>query len=382
MTREDGWRALPATMFLVSFAWGLVYVALPFHIEDVSTADPAATLAWTGWILGITSLVTVASTPLWSRFAAGRDPRRACAAVQVVQGLGFLATALADSLGELFLARLGLGIAGSTSTFAFILASRIPDPGRMRRLVAAVQSAITVASLVSPLVGASVAARLGFPVTSVLGGVLLLGSGVLVRWGVPEPPPAPAVPVVGRALPVRDVLITAAIVLTISIHESFLAAVLPRVLPDLGVGSSLEAGGVLLFASGVAAALGGLAAPRLLELWPERRLLPVLLVGSAAGLLGLGLPRSIGLYTVVRFAQALCVAPIFPLLVARVAQLGSGQAISLVNAARIGANFLGPVVATSVLAWSSPGVLYVVLALGGLSCVPLARAPLTPRRAA
>jgi MFS family permease len=376
VTREDGWRALPATMFLVSFAWGLVYVALPFHIEDVSTVDPAATLAWTGWILGITSLVTVASTPLWSRFAAGRDPRRACAAVQVVQGLGFLATALADSLGELFLARLGLGIAGSTSTFAFILASRIPDPGRMRRLVAAVQSAITVASLVSPLVGASVAARVGFPVTSVLGGVLLLGSGVLVRWGVPEPPPAPAVPVAGRAFPVRDVLIAAAIVLTISIHESFLAAVLPRILPDLGVGSSLEAGGVLLFAS------GGLAAPRLLELTSERRLLPALLVGSAAGLLGLGLPRSIGLYTVVRFAQALCVAPIFPLLVARIAQLGSGQAISLVNAARIGANFLGPVVATSILAWSSPGVLYVALALGGLGCVPLARAPLTPRRRA
>ena len=96
----------------------------------------------------------------------------------------------------------------------------------------------------------------------------------------------------------------------------------------------------------------------------------------------LGLPRSIGLYTALRFAQALCVAPIFPVVVARIAQLGSGQAIGLVNAARIGANFLGPVVATAILAWSSPGVLYVALALGGLACVPLARAPLSPRRPA
>lgn len=37
----------------------MTFVSLPFHIQRISTTDPAATLRWTGWILGITSLVTV-----------------------------------------------------------------------------------------------------------------------------------------------------------------------------------------------------------------------------------------------------------------------------------------------------------------------------------
>ena len=46
-----------------SFAWSFVFVSLPFHIQRISTTDPAATLRWTGWILGITSLVSgVAAT--------------------------------------------------------------------------------------------------------------------------------------------------------------------------------------------------------------------------------------------------------------------------------------------------------------------------------
>ena len=69
-------RVVPAVMFLVSFAWTFVYVGLPFHIHDVTTRDAAGTLAWTGWILGITSLATVVSTPLWARLARD-NPREA-----------------------------------------------------------------------------------------------------------------------------------------------------------------------------------------------------------------------------------------------------------------------------------------------------------------
>src|SRR5581483_11786482 len=69
---------LTLTMFLTSFAWALVYVVLPFRIEELSTVGPAATLAWTGWILGITSLGAVVSGPLWSRYADRGDPKAAC----------------------------------------------------------------------------------------------------------------------------------------------------------------------------------------------------------------------------------------------------------------------------------------------------------------
>jgi DHA1 family multidrug resistance protein-like MFS transporter len=363
---------LTATMFLTSFAWALVYVALPFHIEGITTVGSAATLAWTGWILGITSLGAVVSGPVWSRFADRRDPKAACVSVYSLQSIGFLATGLARSLPELFLTRLALGAVGSASTFAFLLAGRTPDPAVMRRRLAAVQSAIMVGQVLGPLPGALAAARLGFRLTFFLGGLILATCGALLQWGM-APPSAPAAPAAERRhLPVRRVVTASALVLLASSQETFLAAVLPRILPGLGVApaGTLEAAGLLLFASGAAAAVGGLAAPYLAEQISERRALAWLLGSSSIGLVLLTTTGSLWSFTLVRVLQSLCMAPFFPLVVARVARHG-GDAIGIVNAARIGSGFLGPLVATTLLAAGPPALLYAVL--GGIGLVAALR---------
>jgi hypothetical protein len=71
------------------------------------------------------------------------------------------------------------------------------------------------------------------------------------------------------------------------------------------------------------------------------------------------------------FLQVFCIAPVFPIVVARIALHAGGQAIGFINSARIGAGFLGPVLATSLLAWMPGPLLYVVLALLGIACLPL-----------
>ena len=366
---------LPAVMFLVSFAWSLVYVALPFHIEHISPVGPAATLAWTGWILGVTSLASVVSTPVWSRYAARGDPKAACVWVQALHGLGFLATGLAGSLLELFLARLALGVIGSASTFAFILAGRTRDPVELRRRLGAVQSAMMVGQVIGPLPGAVVAARLGFRPTFFLGGLILAGCAGLMQWGMPRPAEPAGVTAAARRLPMRYFGVAATLVLVASTQESFLGAVLPRVLPGLGVTPehTVEVGGMLLFVSGVAAALGGLAAPYLAEQVSERRLLPMLLAGSSVVLVSFGAVGSLWGFTVLRVLQSLAIAPLFPLVVARVARLGGGDAIGIVNAARVGAYFVAAVFATSILTWAPPAVLYLLLGVAGLASVLLLR---------
>lgn len=55
-----------------------------------------------------------------------------------------------------------------------------------------------------------------------------------------------------------------------------------------------------------------------------------------------------------------------------VASHGGGEAIGIVNSARIGGAFLGPVLATTLLTWVWPAMLYLVLAVVGLGCVPFA----------
>jgi len=362
-------------MFFGSFAWSFVFVSLPFHIQRVSTLDSGATLRWTGWILGITSLVTVATAPVWGRYAARGDPKACYVAVEALQGLGFFVMALARTLPELFFARLLLGAMGAASTLGFIMAGRAGDGGEVRRRVATLQSAMTVGQVIGPLFGAIAAAWLGIRGSFVLGGTILLGCAALVHWAVPRPPEAEQASTAGRRVRVPEVAAVTLIVLGGSIQVFFFTAILPHVLPGLGVdtGRTLEVGGVLIFVSGVAAALGALAVPRLGELFPERRLIGMLLVASSVSVAALAVAGSVWPYGGLRFLQMLSIAPVFPLVVARIVQHAGGSAIGVINSARIGAGFVGPVVATTLLAWTSPAVLYCLLAAIGLACVPLVR---------
>src|SRR5260370_34221973 len=109
---------LPASMLIGTFAWSFIYVSLPFHIQKMSTLDPAATLRWTGWILGVSPLITVITAPISGRLGVHIDPKRVFIPVQAFQGLGFLGMALARPLPEMLVARMLLGLMVALSCFA------------------------------------------------------------------------------------------------------------------------------------------------------------------------------------------------------------------------------------------------------------------------
>jgi MFS family permease len=134
----------------------------------------------------------------------------------------------------------------------------------------------------------------------------------------------------------------------------------------------LEVGGLIIFVSGAAAALGSLLAARLGEVFPRRQLLAGLLIGSSACVAALGLTTSVVVYGALRFLQVLFIAPVFPISVAGIAHRAGGQTIGAINSARIGAAFIGPVLATTVLALAPAWALYLVLAAVGLAAVPVA----------
>ena len=373
--RVSGLHLLPVTMFFGSFAWSFVFVSLPFHIQRVSTFDATATLRWTGWIVGITSLVTVLTAPVWGRYAARGNPKACYVAVEALQGVGFFVMALARTLPELFFARLILGAMGAASTLGFIMVGRGAEGAQVRRRVAALQSSMTVGQVVGPLFGAIAAARLGIRGSFVLGGTILIACAALVHWVVPRPPDAQQADGASRPVRAREVAAVTLVVLGGSIQVFYFTSILPHVLPGLGVEAerTLEVGGVLIFISGVAAALGALAVPRLGELFPERRLIGGLLIASSISVAALAAVGSVWPFGSLRFVQVLSIAPVFPLVVSRVVQHAGGSAIGVINAARIGAGFIGPVAATSLLAWTSPAVVYCLLASIGLACVPLVR---------
>lgn len=362
---------LPASMLIGTFAWSFVYVSLPFHIQKMSTLDPAATLRWTGWILGISPLITVVTAPVSGRLGEHLDPKRGFIGVQVLQGVGFLGMAAARSLPEMLAARLLLGLMGAVSTFAFIMVGR--SGGDVRRQVSHIQSGMTLGQVLGPAAGALVAARVGFRLSFVMAAGMLWACSALVSWGVPSGTRPGAAASTERKTSLRELVTVSLVVLAGSTQVFFLTAILPQILPPLGVplGSTLEVGGVLIFATGVAASLGSMAAPRLADLLGDRRAVLWFLLGSSLFLAMLAAAGGVWSFGVLRFLQVLCIAPVFPLSVAAIAQRASGEAIGFVNSARIGAAFIGPVLATTLLSSLPPAAVYLVLAGLGLSVVPL-----------
>jgi DHA1 family multidrug resistance protein-like MFS transporter len=358
-------------MLIGTFAWSFIYVSLPFHIQKMSTLDPAATLRWTGWILGISPLITVITAPISGRVGEHIDPKRGFIAVQAFQGLGFLGMALARTLPEMLVARMLLGLMGAVSTFAFIMVGR--SGGDVRRQVSHIQSGMTLGQVLGPAAGAVVAARVGFRLSFILGAVMLWACSALVSWGVPPGKARDAQASHGRTISLRELVTVSLVVLAGSTQIFFLTAILPQILPPLGVPveSTLEIGGFLIFATGVAASLGSMAAPRLADLMGDRRAVLWFLVGSSLFLAALAVTGNVWSFGVLRFLQVLCIAPVFPLSVAAIAQRASGEAIGFVNSARIGAAFIGPVLATTLLSSMAPAAVYLVLAGLGLSVVPL-----------
>src|SRR5215470_13258466 len=362
---------LPFSMFVGSFAWSFVFVSLPFYIEKMSTVDAAATLRWTGWILGVSSLVTVVTAPFSARLFGERHPKRSFVWTQLLQGSGFFLMALARTLPELFFSRMLLGFMGAVSTFAFIMAGR---SGRdVRRGVASIQSGMTLGQVLGPAVGAFAAARIGFRGSFVVAGFMLWACAAMVAWGTPYHPMARAEHERPPTASVREVATVCLLVLSGSMQIFFLTAMLPQVLPRLGVSPpmTLEVGGLLLFATGAAAALGSFIAPRLGEIVGDRRTIVWFLVASSVGLAALALASGAWSFGAIRFLQVLCISPVFPLSVAAISLRASGTAIGIVNSSRIAAAFLGPVLATTLLAWMPPGAVYLVLAVLGLTVVPL-----------
>src|SRR5262249_33732670 len=113
--------------------------------------------------------------------------------------------------------------------------------------------------------------------------------------------------------------------------------------------------------------------PILAEQFPERRLLLGLLAASSVGLVLLGSARSFWPFGLIRGAQCLAIAPFFPLMVAQVARRGDANAIGIINAARVGSGFVGPLAAPCGPATGPAGLIYVTPGAAGIATAFLLR---------
>ena len=330
LVRECAERfSLPFVLLTGTAVLSALVVTLPFHIRQISDFDTAETLRWTGWILGITSLLAVATTPAWS-YLGSRRPRLFLAATVALSGVALVVLACVRTVEGLLFGRAFLGLLGTSSTFAFLIARRVPRD--IDRRVAEMQTAIAAGQLLGPVVGAGIVHQLGMNVSFAAGAALLWLSTLIVpaspASGEPSEPSLPA----GGAKP-RPWL-CAASVLVASMQLWFLAPVLPDVMASLGVASErmVATAGLLSLAGGLAMVAGSLCAPFLTARLGMAAVVVALPAASGVTLALLYHARTVPAFMAARFLQVFLLGPLIPQLTAHVVRRDTSQAIGTVNA--------------------------------------------------
>ena len=356
---------LVSAQFSLAFAINFMIVFLPFYIQAISPLDEAATLRWTGLIVGTSSALATFGSTFWANLTARFSPKalyqRGVLSHAILVALMGFVTDLRLLLGI----RILQGFLGGISTIGLIIVSAISTEDQLARRMGLYQSALTLGQIFAPPLGAMAAAAFGYRGAFLASALMILAVFIFALVGLSHMPPIPRKSTADEVS--RGQLWLAwGVSLVGTVHIVFLPSILPLILRDFDVpeGERLVTAGIVVFAYGVSAAAGSYGFSRLTNRIPVHRLV----LGCALGASVLQVLLILGVgpvtFTLIRMLQAALAAGIFPLLLVQVASRSHGGSIGFINTARFAGNAVGPVIATFVLANSNLLTLYVILGTG------------------
>jgi len=365
------------SQFMTAFSWTYVYVFLPFYIQQVSPYDRATTLLWIGWILGITGAASTVFAPIWGAMSARVSPKRLYEAGMLLQTVLMGAMGFTESLPAFLVLRLLIGCVGGLSTTALIIVSATSAGERLTANVGLFQTALTSGQIAGPIAGAISADLLGYRATFVVGALFIFLAFLNVHFGL-RPLPRFRPEAERRAPSARGLVSGWLVCFAATVQIVFLPSVLPEVLAAFGVAQTraVRVAGAIVFAYGLAAALGALGLSRLAGFLGSRRAILVAVLGGSTLQALLGAGDSVLQFGLIRTLQVGLIAGVVPIVFADVAQRARGAAIGFMNTSRFVANAVGPLVATATFAHASPLTFYVGASLLTVGCLALfLRAP-------
>ncbi|OGB93158.1 MAG: hypothetical protein A2Z31_08325 [candidate division NC10 bacterium RBG_16_65_8] len=354
--------AVATAQFAMAFALNFMFVFLPFYIRAVSDMDEAATLRWTGLILGAAAATATFGSAFWGSLSDRFSPKTLFARGLASHVILVTVMAFTADVRFLFAIRLVQGFLGGISTIGLIIVSAISSEEQRPRRMGSYQSALTLGQIFGPPLGALGADLLGFRGAFLASAAMLSCVLIFSHLALTRIPPRPQ-HADGEAISRRSLFLSWVISLVATMHIVFLPSILPAILRDFGVPEAhrLVSAGTIVFAYGVASAAGSYGFSRLTGRVAASRLVLVAAMGASACQVLLYCGVDVVTFTLIRMAQTACAAGIFPLVLAQVAAHGRGRTIGFINTARFAGMALGPVAATFILAHSDLLTLYLVL---------------------
>lgn len=274
---------------IMSFSFGIPFI--PFYIQELGVVQPDSLKIYTG-LLSMAPAVTMAvMAPVWGIVADKWGKKlmllRAMLCASVIIGL----MGAVSGVNQLVVLRFVQGIfTGTVTASAALVASSAPS-NRLAYALGFMSSSTFIGASAGPIIGGFMAELVGYRMSFLMGGILMLLDFVLVLVLVKEVKAPPAVQESrkpGKAsvfsifsLTILSVLF---IILVIRVSRSVFSPYLPLYVQELrlAAGGVVKITGLINGVTGLATALAGLTLSRLGDRYDKMKLLIIFLAASIA----------------------------------------------------------------------------------------------------
>jgi DHA1 family multidrug resistance protein-like MFS transporter len=186
----SSWRSTLFVMFIaqllsiVGFAFVLPFI--PFYIREIGMTDEKLVPIWAGILMGASSLTMTIFAPVWGwlsdRYGRKLMVERAMFAGAIIT----MAMGMIGNVYQLLILRLLAGaFTGTISASIALVSSALPGT-RLGFGLGLMQVAVFLGMSLGPWIGGMIADILGYRLTFMAGGAILLVGGILVMIGAKE----------------------------------------------------------------------------------------------------------------------------------------------------------------------------------------------------
>lgn len=343
------------SQFGMAFSFNFVMVFMPFFIQRISLYEPRETLIWTGLILGSTSGIAAIASTFWGSSTARFSPKRLYVSGLLSHALLILVMGFVSSLPLLLVLRILQGILGGISTVGLVIVSASSSREMASRDIGFYQNAMTLGHLIGPPVGAMAASALGYGSAFVTASIFIFVTlAFCVFYVVEVPHESKEKSPLERSALTQKTLIGWGLCFITTVQLMFLPGILPKVFESFNIerAVALKWAGMVVMLYTASAMAGTYLLCRISAKVPNDKL--IVTVG-AMGIVAQSLlplcPDMIS-FVAVRMVQTAMIAAIIPLTFSFFASDLSGKTIGFLNSGRFAGNAMGPVIGTSVYAFS------------------------------
>ena len=367
VTQQPSYRNLifiSLSQFGAASSFNFLNIFLPFYIFNISPYSFKETLLWIGAIQGSTGIVTALTSTFWGSLTHHFSPKALYLRGLIAQAIMIFLMGFTTNLHVLLILRICQGLIGGISTIGMVIVSSSSLRERVSLDIGIYQSSMTLGQLVGPPLGSLAAVALGFKGAFTSTSVGLLAASIFCYLYVIDVPKLQkeAKSSLWTLLDQR-VILGWMLCFTASIQLMFLPSILPNVLDQFHIEKpeALKLAGTVVMLYTATAMIGTYLWGWLSRKYGLIRIITLLFTLSILFQALLALSRGIIDFTLIRMIQTGLVAATLPLIISIFLREPKGGIIGFLNSARFAGMALGPMIATSILAFSSLQVVYLVI---------------------